>query len=884
VTDPAPDDTKPKATRKPPGDHLLLTAFTINAGAIWNQECYVASMPAQWVDRFQQENRKQAHVQDGWSLPTRGLIELLAGVDPAIINVHWDMTSETFLVAFAGADTQVLTAAIAAWATTEITADVDWFDELDHRLLIFTKRRFNVLEHTVRPNGTAAAAGHVYQMLPTFLAKHIADQGLALLGRPRQLILGPPQRDNRRDIVLWPPVKLDTDESGPCLATAKITFHVETVPNHPQLHVHADLSMSRFPLSPVTYVPARGDGPPGATLWLHAPEGFLREHEPHTLLAAPIRQVWKRGDGSQWQWKPGLGRALAHLTHLPFPAPAKVLAQPAAAADEGAIRAFVLYSEGTKSQAADNDDPADHAGEPQKSKSLLHAAKNGFVPGDHLEVHRRIAGLVEPLGIAPITKQKRIGSRAPRKITLSFDVDAHYFLEIRTHNELTREALTATLEHHYHLIRADDRADPNLVRYTGAFNITVRFIGGTELATGIQRKTDDKRPESTLRGIFVNHVVRQLGDTAEPIAAILELEDDRHFARIRRIDPKTSLKKAFARSGRRLQCLRPAKFFKPPRTWPENSRRQPPTPYPGTDFARSTIHRCSAAIDDALRQLGRLGEYDIPAGLPELEHIGIWLHHDGKACVPVVVRHRPGRPPIAVLAGAKGHGGSEILYRDLPRALANGQGRIGPGDRQKALVGQFLTNVLGIGDAPDTHDRVAFVRAAGFRNWGWDWLQDRHITPDLLIRPGVELRKNPETAVPLTPADCKGLRIVRIRDRSSTMEVARGFAADSDIYAERISGHFRFSDRVSYAINPRSDQMQTPLSITKLDPDIHNNLTVSAANPVPLELCVAFKQPDDDPELLAALTARLRRAHAHTIQDTRYPSVLHLCSLADEYL
>jgi hypothetical protein len=48
------------------------------------------------------------------------------------------------------------------------------------------------------------------------------------------------------------------------------------VPGHPVPSIHADASISRFPLRPVTYVPSRGDGPPGATIWLHAPDGFLR--------------------------------------------------------------------------------------------------------------------------------------------------------------------------------------------------------------------------------------------------------------------------------------------------------------------------------------------------------------------------------------------------------------------------------------------------------------------------------------------------------------------------------------------------------------------------------------------------------------------------------
>ena len=197
----------------------------------------------------------------------------------------------------------------------------------------------------------------MFDLLPSFLAQHVVAAGLPLLDRPRTWIAGPPQADGRRSAVLWPPDKLENPKTGDALVTAKITFHVETVPNHPVPHIHADLSISRFPLMPVTYVPARGDGPASATVWLHAPEGFLREHEPHTLLAAPARHVWAREHHArQWQWKPGLATALSRLTHLPFPAPDKVFAHPSAAADEGKIRAYVLYSEGSKSLAGDIDD------------------------------------------------------------------------------------------------------------------------------------------------------------------------------------------------------------------------------------------------------------------------------------------------------------------------------------------------------------------------------------------------------------------------------------------------------------------------------------------------------------------------------------------------
>jgi hypothetical protein len=874
-----------KKPRRPISDLMRLTSFSIPPDARWDKECLTATMPPIWLARLREEHHKRPGIKSDYSLPTRGLVEILIAVDPAVIHAHWNPASDTFIVAFDGVDAEVLTAAIAAWATTEISGEVDWFELLHADALTFTRRTFNLLDYQVRANGTAAPAPHVYQMLPSFLAKKIVDSGLELLGRPRDMILGPPQRDGRRAAVLWPPVKLQDERAGDCLATGKITFHMETVPNHPEPHVHADLSISRFPLMPVTYVPGRGDGPVGATIWLHAPEGFLRRHEPHTLLAALVKQLWSTDGTREWRWTPGLARALAKVTYLPFPAPDKVFARPATAADEGAIRAYILYAEGTKSQAADIDDPPDPPDAP-RARSLGHVANTGFVPGDHIEIHRRLTTLLRPLGIAPVRDQQRVGSKSSRKIKTVFDPAATYTIELWTQSQVTRDAVLAALEYHFRLTRIQDVDNPRIVHFAGHVNITILLEDVQDLGAGILRESGEKKPDSTLLGSFANRIAGQIGMSPQSRAAIFELEGANYFALVGRIDPKRALKKAFGRTDRRLQCLRPAKTFTPPKRWPENAKRRPPAPYPGTNYGVGTIHRAAAAVNDALRQLGRLGAYETPASLPDLEHVGIWLHHDGNTCIPIVVRLQPDGTATAYLARGGDQQPLTTAYRDLPRLLAQGKGRIGPGPKQKKVLSQFLVNVLGIGPAvgQDTHDRIVFVRASGFRNWGWDWLQDKHLRPDRLIPSGVDIEDDQELPELLTPDKCPGLRIVRVRDRSTRMEVARGFAADPDQYAERISGLFRFSDRVFYSINPRSDQMQTPLSMTKLDLDVLNNLTAQVANPVPIEICIAFQQPKDDPAALAALTSKLRRAHAHTEQATIFPGVLHLCSLADEYI
>jgi hypothetical protein len=442
----------------------------------------------------------------------------------------------------------------------------------------------------------------------------------------------------------------------------------------------------------------------------------------------------------------------------------------------------------------------------------------------------------------------------------------------------------AALQHHHGLTPTADPDAPGVIHFAGTPALTVILKDVGTLGAGIERAPGDKRPQSTLLGLHARHVLNEIGKSPAPRAAIFELEDDKYFSRIRKIDPKPALKKAFARSDRRLQCLRPAKLFKPPsRPW-TSTKKPPPAPYPGTNLTVGTIYRASAAINDALRQLGRIGTYETPADLPDLEQIGVWLHHSGSTSIPIVIRLGTDGTATAYLASASPGPVAPIPYSDLPRALAEGKGRIGPGPRQKAAISQFLVNALGTGaPIPDSHDRVVFARSASFRTRGWDWLQDKHIQPDRLALPGTDLN-DPNQASYLSPQECPGLRIVRVRDRSSTMEVARGFAADYETASVRINGLFAFTDRIFYSINPRPDQMQAPLGATKFDPDILRNYTTQVSNPVPLEIYPAFLQPGDDAAAYAILTSRLRRTYLHTEQATRLPAVLHLCELADEYL
>ena len=880
-------------------DSLRLTSLTVAPGARWNVACQVAGFPGTWLEVMRRAYHSRPGIGEDWSLPTRALIELLIGLDPAIIHVSRKLGDE-FITALDGADAEVIAAAVAAWATADVTPGdntIDWWELCQPEDLEFRDKQVNLLEYATRPNGTAAPAASMFDLLPAFIAQQVVGARMPLLERRRDWILGPPRPDGRRSVVLWPPEVLESPKHGDSLVTAKITFHAETVPGHPVPGIHADASISRFPLRPVTYVPSRGDGPPGATIWLHAPDGFLRPAEPHTLLASPVTKAHSREAGKpQWQWSPGLARVLARLTHLPFPNPEKVFTGPATAAEEGAIRAYVLYSEGTKSLAGDLDDleqmlALDDAERAGKARTLTHAANTGLMPRDHIGIHEQLATLLEPIGLRahdPLEGVKAAGRQRPRPAVPS---DSEYTLELWMQSDLTREAVLAALEHHHHLVPHPDPADPSRIDFSGDITLHVILGNAGPLGSGIERPEGNKQPETTLVAQRAKRVAEHLGRSVDRSAAILELGDAAHFTRIHKIDPKPALKKGFARTNRRLQCLQPAKEFTPP-TQPPTGKRKPPEPYPGTRFGAGTILRASAAINDALRQLGHLGVYETPDSLPDLEQIGIWLHHAGPACIPLVIRLAADGTATAYLASDKGTAIPPIPYEDLPEALANGKGRIRPGPQQKAHVASFLRNALGTGDigSQDTHDRVVFVRSASFRKWGWDWLQDKHILADRLILPGIEIKDDEELPRTLSPQDCPGLRIIRVRERGSRDEVARGFGgnykpeADGPTGKARVSGLFKFSDRIFYSVNPRSDQMQTPLGVTKLDPDIMQNFTRQAANPAPLEIFPAFLQPGDDVTAFATLCGSLRRMYLHTEQATTFPALLHLCELADEYI
>jgi pPIWI_RE module N-terminal domain len=363
---------------------LRLTVCEPTPAATLPVTCYAAPFPARWLRTLQRQYQAATKRDRAW-LPTRSLVELLDALDGNVIHVSSRLSDEAWIYAHAPVDREVLGVAVAAWAATEVTPadpELDWGDILADDPIDWERTTLDLLACGRHANGTAKPAAHSFNLLPGYLAGLVTASGLTMLDHHRSFVLGPVDSSGRRSAVSWPPERIDDEDAGPGLWTPKIDFHVETVPGYGRPRVHADLTVTRFPLLPVTYVPRRGSRAAAVTLWLRARDGFLRGVEQPTLLGARASRRFVNGE-RRWAWDAGLSRALGRLTHHRYPDPQDVLAAPEAYT-AAPISAYVVYSGGTRLAPPSHEDH-DEDGEAPKVRSVQHAARSGFQPVDHLD-------------------------------------------------------------------------------------------------------------------------------------------------------------------------------------------------------------------------------------------------------------------------------------------------------------------------------------------------------------------------------------------------------------------------------------------------------------------------------------------------------------------
>jgi hypothetical protein len=870
--------------------HAQPIALAFAPGATLPTTGYHASCPDAWLtllERAWNERpaRRTRKTNGPELLPTRSLTDLITLIDPAITAVHGNPRDPAWLRASAPVDPDLLLMALDAWAATNIAAPppgTDWYTQLSEAAqLDWVPEDLDLADHALHPNGTARPAPEVFKLLPSLVAEHLTRSGLVLHGQPRTVLLGPTRSDGQRTIYLGVPEPLVDKRGAVGTSTESITFHLQTVPGKPGVHLHADLTMSRFASAPVSYVPRKGRGDTNATVLLMAADGFVHRRERPMLLHSALT-IPRYGE-SGWAWAPGVAKILARLSRHPAPDLEQLRTDPASAAAQP-FAAHLVHSTGMTYRSPQK--PGDTT-----TASHDHPVGTGFQPRDHLEVLDQLGEQLAALGLEHLTPAPKAPTPVrARQRPQPPETPPAYTIDVWATSTRTWQAVQLAASGKLGLTPSTKTTDSNAV-YRGPIELTLQRINPGDLTAGLPRPTTPDMDTAQRRTVYqqaeterATHIAESFPRSEEPRTCIVEMEGAAYFARLRQGDPKTLFKKTLPTVNRRVQCLRPI-----PDAPANPSEKALGRRLPGTDFTNGDIERTASALRDALRQAGHLPTLPKPRGIEDsdpFELLTIWLAPAGDRVVPILVRQSTDAAPTAQLMPSTKQRVEPLMpFVELPEALVAGRGRISVYQSRAALA-DFIHQALAL----DSHThRLLLVRGARMRDDDiWPWLQDSHLTPDQMILPGVSL-KNPDRPPTLhTPDDHKGLRIIRLREADDRRAVPRAFGVTWDEKGKPLHGRFsgltQISERAYWGINPRSDQNQTPLGVSKFDPAQPLNRTWTCANPATLEIVPAFLQAGDDPADWAMYVHAQRRFSTHTDSPTTWPAIMHLAQLMEEYI
>lgn len=921
----------PAAKRPAPPryQHILTPGFAATPGAELPVDIHTAPFPHGLLPRLERAWNSNPDARSQY-LPTFALRELVECLEPCVASVDGNLEADAWLHALQRPHDELpLLLALEAWITTQVAphqTDVDWYNLIKNALpLQWTTQTVDLLARGERPNGTARPRDHVYALLATYLTSQLIEDDFRLPGQKEaeNLVLGPVDGRGRRSIYQWPPRELTDDDDAHGLWTHQTAFRVVTMPHDSRLLLRVTPHITRFGSKPAAYIPRRAShGPSSATVFLHAPQGVLRSTEKPLLMRAPVTVTGRMHD-MQWRWAPGLARALPALPsrHL-FPDPDRLRTEPHAytsqrrtAQEPTELQALLLHAAGYTYLAPDPDPTAIQSADSAKPRrrTLGHPADTGLQPVDHLLLFEQLQGPLKT-HFTPLERIPKISQRRPPRLQVAVP-DATFQLELLHAAPLTHQAVHLALTGHLGYEHLGEHTEGHTVlhRYRGDSEIHLRLLNPGTLTAGLPQPPQGTRGERSAyrrhqRDVRANALREQLPEVSDLTGAIVEIDKPVTFAAAGQDDPKQLLKNTLPALSRHVQCMHPVT-----RTANPEAKMEGAKPYKGTQVRCDDVERAASAVRDILRSVGHLPKLPAPRkDLASFELTAVHLARSRGGLVPMVLRMDTSGTVTGQLISTWGQPEAPMPLVRLPRALTEGRGRIPHRDR--AQLKDFLIQAI----APDSHaDRLLLVRAQTLRSQDiWPWLQNDHITPDLLLPPGQDVTSAAPTAR-RTPEQLPGLRIVRLNDDSSEIPLAFGAnhpaadqAADGEQPTEhqhaehpqddsaaepgsldgllpyewgRYSGVVPWNARTFLAINPRPDTHQLPKGVSKYLGD-NQNAARHGANPTSLEIHISFCQPGDDPTELASYVNNLRRCHLHTATPTRLPLLLHLSRLMEEYI
>ena len=797
---------------------------------------HLAAMPEKWDRLF--ESIWPARSAWKRTIPYGSLGDVLRLLFPEIAFIERMNTprmTEKWLAVWEIPAGDPFISTIRAWVRSE--AGNRDFDEAVEQIqwedIEWTERKL-AFDYGANENGTPALDSALYDALPALLCAELSSKSIEVGGRPLHLRRAYSGREST--LVSWPP----DDDGWSYVVTPKLL----TLAGCQDIFLSLRSSIRRWESTPLegesgyNRLSARND----TSVYIEMPDHWFagsRHSHKHSLVTIPIRLRGVEINGElNWQpeWSNKVEQVIAGLAVDPgLPTAAELASAPEMFLNRELGKIGIIVPSGSTNHKVTTGVPLPDRRDIFNGLAA-HLAPWGFQRPNSL---RRVT--VSALRRSPLRSLKYSempGDEIVKSVRQSLKKDRLQF-EILFQTEATRAALRREIWKR--LLYGSDIREPDSDRAVieGVdVELTCRPLGalGSALPDSGRRSEEER----------FRDIKELLCDADGPVANIVELQDADYFARHRGRDPKTTLRRGLAETGRLSQFITP-----------------PPN---GTDI---DDNRVASAVADMLRQLGALPgtPFDTmpkTANLPaEIQALGVWIFGNN---IPMLVhlasqrQIQKGGRRLQVMLPIGVRGGEWFSY---PEALL----KISQGDIEgvrRDQVRSVLRNMLRVfADDPVTRDvpLLMLCDAVNIRKAWWE-LNNNSLSLE-------SMESMPWNIGGLQP------RVARICDSGYQVSqwLDRSLQWRSGLFeAPSVRTYMSLAEKpvTLKASNPRKSKRDAPF-------DFHALTDWK-------EIVLAQLHDGDNPDSWAYVVHRLRDMASHYDEALSLPLPLYLARLAEEYI
>ena len=826
--------------------------FRMSGDADLGGTLHRVSMPNDW-DQLFRDVWPSPNERDGRRVPYASLGDSLRLLFPSIAHVsrmNRDLSKDPWLLSWERPGSDQFMALIRAWVRTEgpngdtdsIVSRLEWSD------LDWITQDLRTGQHGHYDNGSPKLDPIQFELLPDLICAELAGREMLVDGRPmtfRRVYEG-----RQPCLLSWPAIE-STRGGSSWYWSYVLTPNVLTAPGFQDPLLSISASVRKWASRSLRSDNGYYNLPLGenTTVYVEIPSRWFSDtsHDRgHSLVGLQLRLKPDQDDGAHG-WKPYWVNPVERILNRVAAEP-RLPDAPELVGDPARFLNRELGSMGITLRGSDT----------------THPVTDGVPLSDRRDIFGSVSELLQPSSFSPLEVSKRVTVRVHRGSPLRMTKYAETLgselvqsvrqsigdfirFEVWYQTDLTRDAIRNEIWDR--ILKGAKNTLPTSDRMkVGGTNIEVQYreLGhlGSELGSG--RGAADRRVRE----------IREEAGVAEPppIACMVELHGQERFAGRKNSDPKGTLRRGLAATGRLSQFVTPL-----------------------SSDNQGATERVKSGVADLFRQMGNLPGNPLdrmPSRSmfpPDLQVLAVWVHR--RNGLPVLVRLaspkqiHSGESPIGVMLPTGKSGGEWCSYSDALLRIGAGEIQDIPRSRVRGVLKKMLSEFADSSSAKEI-PLLMLCDARNLRSGVWPELQNQKLEIGRTVN------------VPWNTAGLKP-RLARVNSFDYELPQWFGIDAESDNSLPWSSGLFKAqASNVYFSVAQKSTTMKSSShGRSKRERPFDNHALTRAKEIVLVQL-----HEGDEPDEWANAVHRMREMASHFDGTLELPLPLHLAAQTEEYI